>query len=304
MDLSWILGGWQSSGSRRPLQETLPDRSFPCAETDRQRPIELLDVAGNVCPALLTDPPPPPAGLLNFVGPVGLSSQAEKTLEPLEHMVHTQTGPAGQFAAVGTLSLSDCYAAGPAGLYVAGTLLTQNLKRPSRCWFLIMLTLLASMLLLRALQVCGSVYLRSRNRPVGGRLVERISDEEPTVCQVSGTALDNQLMEGITYLEHPALRVSLDSGPMEGSSYLKPVEQSILRSPRITQPHDGSDLVEKILDEEPTVCQVPGSALYSQLMDGITQLEHLALGVSLTVDHGGIVVSRTSETVNSSIIAN
>ena len=34
---------------------------FPCAETDRQRLIELLDVAGNVCPALLAAPPPPHA---------------------------------------------------------------------------------------------------------------------------------------------------------------------------------------------------------------------------------------------------
>ena len=107
--------------------------------------------------------------------------------------------------------------------------------------------------------------------PRGGGLVERILDEEPTVRQVSGSALDSQLMEGITYLEHPAQGVSLDSRPMEGSSCLKPVEQSILRSPRITRPRDGSDSVEKMLDEEPTVCQVPGSALDSQLMEGITQ---------------------------------
>ena len=117
----------------------------------------------------------------------------------------------------------------------------------------------------------------------GGGLVERISDEEPTVHQVSGTAQDSQLMQGITYLEHPAQGVSLDSGPMEGSSCLKPVEQSIMRSPQITQPREGSDLVEKISDEEPTVCQVPGSALDSQLMQGITQLEHLALGCPWTV---------------------
>ena len=84
--------------------------------------------------------------------------------------------------------------------------------------------------------------------PCGDGLVERISDEEPTVRQVSGSALDSQLMEGITYSE-----VSLDSRPMEGSSGLKPVEQSILLSPRIMRPRDGSGLVEKILDEEPTV---------------------------------------------------
>ena len=75
-------------------------------------------------------PPPPRAGLLNFVGPVGLSSHAEKTLEPLEHMVHTQTGPAGQFAAVGTLSPYDCYPAGPAGPYVAGGPVGPEVKEP------------------------------------------------------------------------------------------------------------------------------------------------------------------------------
>ena len=31
---------------------------------------------------------------MNSVGPIGLSPHAEKTLEPLEHMVHTQTDPA------------------------------------------------------------------------------------------------------------------------------------------------------------------------------------------------------------------
>ena len=72
--------------------------------------------------------------------------------------------------------------------------------------------------------------------------------------------------------------------PMEGSSGLKPVEQSIPRSPQIMRPCDGSDLVEKISDEEPTVCQVPGSALDSQLMEEITQPELLALGPPRTVD--------------------
>ena len=111
--------------------------------------------------------------------------------------------------------------------------------------------------------------------------MERISDEEPTVCQVPGSALDSQLMEGITQPEHLALGVSLDSRPMEGSSCLEPVKQSILRSSQTERPRIGDRLVEGISDKEPTVCQVPGSALESQLMEGITQLEHLALGVSL-----------------------
>ena len=56
----------------------------------------------------------------NSVGPVGLPQHAEKTLEPLEHMVLTQTDLAGQFDAVGTLSPSDCYPVGPVGPYVTG----------------------------------------------------------------------------------------------------------------------------------------------------------------------------------------
>ena len=57
-----------------------------------------------------------------------------------------------------------------------------------------------------------------------------ISDKEPTVCQVPGSALDSQLMEGITQPEHQALGASSDCRPMEGSSCLEPVEQSILLS--------------------------------------------------------------------------
>ena len=54
-DLIWILGGWQSSGSRRPY---VSGPKFPRAETDRQPPIDLPDVAGNVRPALLAGVPP------------------------------------------------------------------------------------------------------------------------------------------------------------------------------------------------------------------------------------------------------
>ena len=45
-----------------------------------------------------------------------------------------------------------------------GALLAQKLKNHLRCWFVIMLTLLASMLLPRTLRVCWSIYLRSRSR--------------------------------------------------------------------------------------------------------------------------------------------
>ena len=48
---------------------------------------------------------------------------------------------------------------------------------------------------------------------LGGGLVERISDGETAARQVPDTTLDSRLTEGITYLEHLAPGVSLDSGP-------------------------------------------------------------------------------------------
>ena len=130
--------------------------------------------------------------------------------------------------------------------------------------------------------------------------MENILDEEPTVCQVPGTALDSQLKEGITHLDHPALGVSLESRPMEGSSCLEPVKQSILRSSQTERPRIGGRLVKRISDGEPTVCQVLGTALDSQLMEGTTYLEHLALGVSL--DSGPMEGSSCLEPVEQSIL--
>ena len=92
----------------------LPDRSVPVPErigNSRLTCLKLLEMFVQRSPR---------AGLVNSVGPVGPSPHAEKTLEPLEHMVHTQTDPAGQFSAVRMLSPSDCYPVGPVGPYVAG----------------------------------------------------------------------------------------------------------------------------------------------------------------------------------------
>ena len=62
-----------------------------------------------------------PDGPVVAGGPVGPCEMASPgscgTLEPLEHSVLIHADPAGQYAAVGTLSPSDCYPAGP---YVAG----------------------------------------------------------------------------------------------------------------------------------------------------------------------------------------
>ena len=75
-----------------------------------------------------------------------------------------------------------------------------------------------------------SEHLPHPEPSLGGGRGDRISDGEPVARQVPDTTLDSQLMEGITHPEYLAMRVSLDSGPMEGTSCLEPLEQSILQS--------------------------------------------------------------------------
>ena len=91
------------------------------------------EVAGSVLPVVLAGGYPL-AGAANPAGPDGPVvagrpvGQCETTspsscgaLEPLEHSVLDHTDPAGQYAAVGTLSPSDCYPAGPAGPCITGS---------------------------------------------------------------------------------------------------------------------------------------------------------------------------------------
>ena len=115
---------------------------------------------------------------------------------------------------------------------------------------------------------------------LGGGLVERISDGEPTARQVPDTTLDSQLKEGITYLEHLALGVSLDSGPiMEGTSCLEPLEQSILQSSWIARPRNC--VIKEKSEWKPVITPASSYTLDSRPMEGITYLERPALGVSL-----------------------
>ena len=85
------LGPWQVAVVR--VEETPAEDASrgepPYATTDRRRPIDLPEVAGNDGPVLLAAPPPPPrAGVMKFDGPAGRSSHAEKTQEPFRLMVH------------------------------------------------------------------------------------------------------------------------------------------------------------------------------------------------------------------------
>ena len=71
------------------------------------------------------------------------------------------------------------------------------------------------------------------------------------VNPVISYTLDSQLMEGITYLEHSALGVSLDSRPTEGAPRLEPLELSVLSSSLAAQPVEG--VVEKVSDRKPVI---------------------------------------------------
>ena len=160
------LDSWQVAVMR--VDETpagdAPGRKCPHAEQNRQRPIDVCEVTGNVRPVFPAGGSPL-AGVVNPAcpdgpvvagGPVGpcemLSPYSEKTQEPLEQAVLIQAHPAGQSAAVGTLSPSDCYPVGPAGPCVAGGPVGPDVcfkdPEPLTHAVLIMLTRLVSTLLL------------------------------------------------------------------------------------------------------------------------------------------------------------
>ena len=137
--------------------------------------------------------------------------------------------------------------------------------------------------------------------PLGGGLVEQISDEEPTVRQVSGSALDSQLMEGITYTE-----VSLDSRPTEGSSCQKPVEQSILLSSWTVSPRNC--VREQKSEWEPVIIPADSYTPDSRPMEGMTYLEHhtddswLVRGASYPRPHVNWEVVNSKPSVNNVMI--
>ena len=114
--------GWQVAVVR--VDETpagdAPGRKCPRAEQNRQRPIDVSEVTGNVRPVLPAGGSPL-AGVVNPTGPVVPGGpvgpcempfpHSEKTQEPLEQTVLIQS------PTLKTLSPSDCYPVGP---YVAG----------------------------------------------------------------------------------------------------------------------------------------------------------------------------------------
>ena len=285
------LGPWRVAVVR--VEETpaggASGAESPCAETDQQGPIDPPEVAGNGCPALLDAPPPSRAGLMNFVGPAGLSSHAEKTRETIQFMVHTQTDSAGRFFAAGTLSPSDCYPVGPVGPYATGG------------------------------PVGPDVYITDLNSlkhavrippDPDGQDAAATGTPSPSDCYPAGpvgpyvaggfVGLDDCLpiLESCEYLvpnhadpvgqqdaeldtaellEYVVVENILDGRPMKGITLPELLEYSI----RLLDSTLDGGLERKISDWEPEPSPVPDANLDSRLMEGITNLEHSVSGVSL-----------------------
>ena len=142
--------------------------------------------------------------------------------------------------------------------------------------------------------------------PDGAGLVEVNSDKEPTVRQVPDSALDSQLMEGITYTEVslsillalwtvsprdcvmntklewepviiPAYSYNLDSRPIEGTTYLEHPAPAVYLD---SWPMEGEARIRKVYCE-PVIIPAIIHNLDSRPMEGTTYLEHSAPAVYL-----------------------
>ena len=195
-----------------------PGQKCPHAEQNRQQPIDVSEVTGNVRPVLPAGGSPM-AGVVNPAGPVGPvvaggpvgpcempSPHYEKTQEPLEQAVLIRADPAGQSPAVGTLSPSDCYPAGPVGPYVA-----RGPVGPDD--YLQVLESCEKLVLDHADPAGQHAVVSDTTESLGDAVVENIQDGRP--------------MEGIMFpelLEYSLrlLDATLDSGPVNTISDWEP----------------------------------------------------------------------------------
>ena len=218
------------------------EQESPCDSQNRRRPMDMNNSLNSLVHTVVQGGP---------VGPQGK--------EPLALLVLNHADPVGRYAAVQTKLL------GPAG---------QKIKEPLALLVLIHADPAGQRAAIHRNMSLWGCLPAQPEPPEGDRLVEVISDKEPTVCQVPGSALDSQLMEGITYTE-----VSLDSGPMGGSSCQEPVEQSIILSSWTVSPRNC--VMEKKSECEPVITPAINHNLDSRPMEGITYLEHPAPAVYL-----------------------
>ena len=87
---------------------------------------------------------------------------------------------------------------------------------------------------------------------------------KPVITPASSSTLDSRPMEGITYLERPALGVSLDSGSTQGASCPEPLEQSVLDSSLATRPVEC--VIVNVLDWDPLRNPATSYALDSRFL--------------------------------------
>ena len=213
------------------------EQESPCDSQNRRRPMDINNSLNILVHTVVQG------------GPVG-----PQRIEPLALLVLDHADPVGRYAVVQKKLL------GPAG---------PKVKEPLALLVLIHADPAGQC---AAIHHTTSLWERLPTQPEppdGDRLVEVISDKEPTVCQVPGSALDSQLMEGITYIE-----VSLDSRPMEGSSCQEPVEQLIHLSPWTVSPRNC--VMEQKSECEPGIAPAINHNLDSRPMEGITNLERPA----------------------------
>ena len=218
------------------------EQESPCDSQNRRRPMDINNSLNTLVHTVVQGGP---------VGPQGK--------EPLALLVLDHADPVGQYAVVQKKLL------GPAG---------PKVKEPLALLVLIHADPAGQR---AAIHRTTSLWERLPTQPVppnGDKLVEVISDKEPTVCQVPGSALDSQLMEGITFTE-----MSLDSRPMEGLSCQEPVEQLILLSPWTVSPREC--VMKQKSEWEPVIMPAINHNLDSRPMEGITYLERPAPAVYL-----------------------
>ena len=304
------LGSWQVAVVRVDETPTgdASGREYSHAEQNRQWPIDTSESHDS------------PGHTVVAGGPIGPcetpSPSSGESQDPLEHAVLIHADPAGQPAVVGMLSPSDCYPVGRAGPCVAGGLVGPD-------DYLQVLEPLELLVLDHADPAGQHAVIRDtvkllehpRTLPdttLDDRLVEKISDWEPAgmsslepleqsvlnsllVARPGITeersdwelvahpfpdiSLDSRPVEGTTYLEHSALGVSLDSGLMAGMSSLEPLRQSVLNMLLVTRPEE--ETTKELTDGDPVAHPVLNTTLDGRLMEGNTYLEHSALGVSL-----------------------
>ena len=236
----------------------------------------------------------PLTGVVYPAGPVGPCEMSylsfEEIQEPLEHSVLIYADPAGQHAAVWTLSPSDCYPAGPVGPCETSSLSFEEIQEPLEHSVLIyadpagqhaaVWTLSPSDCYpagpagscvaggpvgpddsLQVLEPFEQLVLDHADPTGQHAVIQDTVDSLDHPSKLPDATLDGRLMEGTTYLEYSALGVSLDSGLMEGMLNPEPVEQSVFNTLWVAQPTGG--ITEEISDWEPVAH--PGATLDGRL---------------------------------------